>query len=139
MKKHVDFVHLHVHTQYSLLDGANPVSSLLDRAAQLQMPALAITDHGNLFGAVEFYQKAHAAGVKPIIGCEMYVAPKSRLDKEPSGPHNEYNHLILLARDNTGYRNHSSCNYCNRCSNGCNILDLLRYLKGVYHNKPFNL
>jgi DNA polymerase III subunit alpha len=105
MKKHVDFVHLHVHTQYSLLDGANPVSSLLERAAQLQMPALAITDHGNLFGAVEFYQKAHAAGVKPIIGCEMYVAPKSRLDKEPSGPHNEYNHLILLARDNTGYRN----------------------------------
>jgi DNA polymerase-3 subunit alpha len=105
MKKHVDFVHLHVHTQYSLLDGANPISSLLGQAAQMRMPALAVTDHGNLFGAVEFYQKAHAAGVKPIIGCEMYVAPKSRFDKEPSGPHNEYNHLILLARDNTGYKN----------------------------------
>ena len=105
MKKHVDFVHLHVHTQYSLLDGANPISSLLDQAAQFQMPALAMTDHGNLFGAVEFYQKAYAAGVKPIIGCEVYVAPKSRFDKESSGLHTEYNHLILLARDQTGYKN----------------------------------
>jgi DNA polymerase III subunit alpha len=105
MKKHVDFVHLHVHTQYSLLDGANPIGKLMDQAARYDMPALAITDHGNLFGAIEFYQKAHAAGVKPIIGCEVYVAPKSRLDKESSGPHNEYNHLILLAKDRTGYKN----------------------------------
>lgn len=105
MKKHVDFVHLHLHTQYSLLDGANPIGKLMNQAVEYNMPAMAITDHGNLFGAIEFYQKAHAAGVKPIIGCEMYVAPNSHLDKEPSGPFNEYNHLILLARDKTGYKN----------------------------------
>ena len=103
--KHVDFTHLHVHTQYSLLDGANPIDDLLEQAVSFRMPALAVTDHGNLFGAIEFYQKAMAAGVKPIIGCEMYVAPKSRFDREPSGPYNEYYHLILLAADRTGYKN----------------------------------
>ena len=103
--KHVDFTHLHVHTQYSLLDGANPIGKLIDQAVHHRMPALAITDHGNLFGAIEFYQKAMSAGIKPIIGCEMYVAPKSRFDKEPSGPTNEYYHLILLAMDHTGYKN----------------------------------
>ncbi|MBI3611221.1 MAG: DNA polymerase III subunit alpha [Nitrospirae bacterium] len=103
--KHSDFVHLHCHTQYSLLDGANPIDSLLQQAAVYRMPALAITDHGNLFGAIEFYQKARAAGIKPIIGCEMYVAPKSHLDKESGGLHHEYYHLILLAADRTGYKN----------------------------------
>jgi DNA polymerase III subunit alpha len=103
--KHVDFTHLHVHTQYSLLDGANPIDKLIEQAVHHRMPALAITDHGNLFGAIEFYQKAMSAGIKPIIGCEMYVAPKSRFDKEPSGPYNEYYHLILLATDRTGYKN----------------------------------
>ena len=103
--KHSDFVHLHCHTQYSLLDGANPINALLQQAVSFRMPALAITDHGNLFGAIEFYQKARAAGIKPIIGCEMYVAPKSHLDKESGGLHHEYNHLILLAADRTGYKN----------------------------------
>jgi len=105
MKQHVDFTHLHVHTQYSLLDGANPIDALVNQAVHFQMPALAMTDHGNMFGAIEFYQKAMAAGDKPIIGCEMYVAPKSRFDKETSGPFNEYYHLILLAADQTGYKN----------------------------------
>ena len=103
--KHVDFTHLHVHTQYSLLDGANPIKNLVKQAVQYRMPALAITDHGNLFGAIEFYQKATSAGIKPIIGCEMYVAPQSRFDKELGGSHNEYYHLILLATNRTGYKN----------------------------------
>jgi DNA polymerase-3 subunit alpha len=87
------------------LDGANPIDDLLAQAVSLRMPALAVTDHGNLFGAIEFYQKAMSAGVKPIIGCEMYMAAKSRKDRESSGPFNEYSHLILLAADRTGYKN----------------------------------
>ncbi|HSG04849.1 MAG TPA: PHP domain-containing protein, partial [Nitrospiria bacterium] len=83
--KHTDFVHLHCHTHYSLLDGANPIGKLVKQAADYRMPALAITDHGNLFGAIEFYQKARAAGVKPIIGCEVYVAPKSHTDRDTGG------------------------------------------------------
>ena len=79
--QHANFVHLHVHTQYSLLDGAIRVGDLVERAKKYRMPAMAITDHGNMFGALEFYTKAHAAGVKPIIGCEVYVAPGSRHDK----------------------------------------------------------
>ncbi len=78
---HSDFVHLHLHTQYSLLDGANKISDLVKQAKEFGMPALAITDHGNMFGAIEFYQKAEKAGIKPIIGCEMYVAKGSRTDK----------------------------------------------------------
>ena len=74
------FVHLHVHTQYSLLDGANKIGDLIGRVKAAGMPAVAITDHGNMFGAVEFYKKAVEAGVQPIIGCEMYVAPKHRAD-----------------------------------------------------------
>jgi DNA polymerase-3 subunit alpha len=105
----MSFVHLHVHTQYSLLDGANKIDALIDKVKAAGMPAVAITDHGNMFGAVEFYKKAAAAGVKPIIGCEMYVAPKSRKDKgvsrtddfEAGGNH----HLILLAMNQNGYRN----------------------------------
>jgi DNA polymerase-3 subunit alpha len=103
------FVHLHVHTQYSLLDGANKIGALIDKVTAANMPAIAITDHGNMFGAVEFYRTAAKAGVKPIIGCEMYVAPKSRTDKgggraddfEAGGNH----HLILLVMNAEGYRN----------------------------------
>jgi DNA polymerase-3 subunit alpha len=99
------FVHLHVHTQYSLLDGANQIDALVQEAKAFGMPAVAVTDHGNLFGAIEFYQKATAAGIKPIIGCEAYLAPKSRFDREGQFAHNEYYHLILLAANRTGYQN----------------------------------
>ena len=78
---HSDFVHLHVHTQYSLLDGACRIKELIQKAADYKMPALGMTDHGNMFGAIEFYQTAIKLGVKPIIGCEAYVAPGSRFDK----------------------------------------------------------
>ncbi len=101
---HSDFVPLHVHTEYSLLDGAIKINELIETAESYRMPALAITDHGNLFGAVEFYTKAIKAGIKPIIGCETYVAPKSRLDKERSGGEHSF-HLILLAKNNDGYKN----------------------------------
>ncbi|MFQ5588702.1 MAG: DNA polymerase III subunit alpha [Nitrospiria bacterium] len=110
-----EFVHLHLHTEYSLLDGANRVSPLIESAKKFGMPALAITDHGNLFGAIEFYQKAKNGGVKPIIGCEAYLAPRSRFDKEGHGANaddydtavasNPYYHLILLAANQTGYKN----------------------------------
>lgn len=100
-----EFVHLHVHTQYSLLDGANQIEALVQAARAFSMPAVAVTDHGNLFGAIDFYQKATAAGIKPIIGCEAYLAPKSRLDREGQFAHNEYYHLILLAANRTGYQN----------------------------------
>ena len=97
------FVHLHLHTEYSLLDGAVRMRELMKKAAEMDMPAIAITDHGNLFGAIEFYQEATAAGVKPIIGCEAYVAPVSH--KQKTGADREYGHLTLLARDEDGYRN----------------------------------
>lgn len=100
-----DFVHLHLHTQYSLLDGACQLKPLAELAASHKMPALAITDHGNLFGAVEFYLEMQQAGIKPIIGCEAYVAPKSRLEKDASGIHEAANHLILLVKDEEGYKN----------------------------------
>jgi len=99
-----DFVHLHVHTQYSLLDGAIRIENLLQRAAQFGMQAVATTDHGTMFGAVEFYQKATRAGIKPIIGIEIYVAPRSRFDKTPLD-NKELSHLILLAENQEGYRN----------------------------------
>ncbi len=99
------FVHLHLHTQYSLLDGANQIDALIRQVNSFGMPAVAITDHGNMFGAVEFYQKARAAGVKPILGCEAYLAPGSRLGREGHLAHNDYYHLILLAADRTGYQN----------------------------------
>ncbi|PYS07581.1 MAG: DNA polymerase III subunit alpha, partial [Acidobacteria bacterium] len=99
------FVHLHVHTQYSLLDGANQIEALVQTAKGFGMPAVAITDHGNLFEAIDFYQKATAAGIKPIIGCEAYLAPKSRFDREGQFAHNDYYHLILLAANRTGYQN----------------------------------
>ncbi len=102
--KPADFVHLHVHTQYSLLDGACKIEELVARAAQWKMPAVAITDHGRMLGAVKFYRAAMDAGVKPIIGCEIYVTPGSRFDKTAGLKQNLF-HLTLLARDETGYRN----------------------------------
>ncbi len=103
---HADFVHLHLHSQYSLLDGAIKIPDLLDRVREYKMPAVAITDHGNMFGAMEFYTKAVAAGVKPIIGCEVYVAPGSRTEKKNAKGSSEASyHLVLLCMNNTGYRN----------------------------------
>ncbi len=106
MHSHADFVSLHLHTEYSLLDGAIRIKELVERAREFKMPALAMTDHGNLFGAVEFYKQATKAGIKPIIGCEVYVAPGSRTDRGGTEGKEETSfHLILLARDNAGYRN----------------------------------
>ncbi len=98
------FVHLHVHSEFSLLDGASRVKDLPVRAKELGMDAIAITDHGVMFGAIDFYKACKANDVKPIIGCEVYVAPRTRFDKEV-GIDNKYNHLILLAKNNNGYKN----------------------------------
>ncbi len=98
------FVHLHVHSEFSLLDGACRTDRLAERVKELGQSAVALTDHGVMYGAVAFYKACRAAGVKPIIGCEVYVAPRSRLDRE-HGRDNEYSHLILLCRNETGYRN----------------------------------
>lgn len=100
-----EFVHLHLHTQFSLLDGACRLPELLACANQYKMDSLAITDHGCMFGVIDFYQEAQKAGIKPIIGCEAYIAPKSRLDKTFSGIDEASYHLILLAKDEEGYRN----------------------------------
>src|SRR6188474_769139 len=103
---HADFVHLHLHSEYSLLDGACRLDKLMDKAHELKFPALALTDHGVLYGAIDFYQAARAKGIKPIIGCEVYVAPGSRLEKKTSsGGRDVYNHLVLLAKDEAGYKN----------------------------------
>ncbi len=103
---HAEFVHLHLHTEYSLLDGACRLDKLVDKAHELKFPALAITDHGAMHGVIEFYQAARAKGIKPIIGCETYVAPGSRLEKKSgSGTRDLYHHLGLLAKDLTGYKN----------------------------------
>ena len=99
-----DIVHLHVHSEFSLLDGANRIKDLPVRAKELGMKAMAITDHGVMFGAIDFYKACLANGIKPIIGCEVYVAPRSRADKDPNLDA-KYNHLILLAKDNEGYKN----------------------------------
>ncbi len=103
----VPFVHLHNHTEYSLLDGAQPIGALVRRAKELGMDAVAMTDHGNLFGAVKFYQAAKKEGVRPILGCEVYVAPGSRFDRSgaPGGRSKPYWHLVLLAENDTGFRN----------------------------------
>ena len=102
---HSDFIHLHLHTQFSLLDGACRIPELLNLASQYKMDSLAITDHGNIFGAVDFYLEAQKAGIKPIIGCEVYVAPGSRFDKSSSSIEDAAYHLILLSRDEKGYQN----------------------------------
>ena len=98
------FVHLHVHSEFSLLDGANRIEDLPVRAKELGMDSMAITDHGVMFGVIDFYKACKKEGIKPIIGCEMYVAPRSRLQKDP-GIDNHYYHLILLAKNNDGYKN----------------------------------
>jgi DNA polymerase-3 subunit alpha len=103
---HADFVHLHLHTEYSLLDGACRLDRLVDKAQELKFPALAITDHGAMHGVIDFYKAAREKGIKPIIGCEVYVAPGSRLEKKTSsGGRDVYHHLGLLAKDETGYKN----------------------------------
>ena len=98
------FVHLHIHSEFSLLDGANRIKDIPVRAKELGMDAIAITDHGAMFGVIDFYKACKANGVKPIIGCEVYVAPRSRKDKDPNLD-SRYNHLILLAKDKQGYQN----------------------------------
>src|SRR3989338_925558 len=100
-----DFVHLHVHSQYSLLDAVCPVDDLVDLAKELKMPALAITDNGNMFGAIEFYSACVKAGIKPIIGAEVYVAPESRFERATHGLPGASHPLVLLCKDMTGYRN----------------------------------
>jgi DNA polymerase-3 subunit alpha len=99
------FTHLHTHTEYSLLDGSNKIKEYVARVKELGMDSAAITDHGNMYGVIEFYKTAKAAGINPIIGCEVYVAPSSRFDREASRGEDRYYHLILLAENNTGYAN----------------------------------
>lgn len=99
------YTHLHVHTEYSLLDGSGKIAEMLPRAKELGMDSLAITDHGVMYGVIEFYKKAKEIGIKPILGCEIYVAPGSRFDREVRSDENRYHHLVLLAENNTGYKN----------------------------------
>ena len=106
MQSHADFVHLHVHSEYSLLDGAAQLEKLVKKAKDLHFPAIALTDHGNLFGAVDFYLAAQKSGIKPIIGCELYVAPGGRAERgSQDGGYEGANHLTVLVRDVTGYKN----------------------------------
>ena len=100
----MDFAHLHVHTEYSLLDGCCRIERLIDRVAELGQKSIAVTDHGVMYGCIDFYKYALKKGVKPIIGCEVYVAPKSRFDKQKTLD-GTYSHLVLLCENNTGYRN----------------------------------
>ncbi|HEX2972714.1 MAG TPA: DNA polymerase III subunit alpha [Tepidisphaeraceae bacterium] len=116
------FVHLHVHTDYSVLDGACKVYEIVDRCKEYGMRACAMTDHGNIFGAVAFYQAAKKAGIKPIIGCELYVAPKSRFDKTPKSQGDAYYHLVVLCKNVEGY--HNLCR-----------LSTIGYLEG-HHYRP---
>ena len=100
----MDFTHLHVHTEYSLLDGCARIKQLIDRATELGQKSLAITDHGVMYGVIDFYKYALSKGVKPIVGCEVYVAPRTRFDKQ-KGIDNAYSHLVLLCKDYNGYKN----------------------------------
>lgn len=99
------FTHLHVHTEYSLLDGSSKIKELTARAKELGMDSMAITDHGVMYGVIDFYRAAREAGIKPILGCEVYVAPGSRFDRESGAGDDRYYHLILLAENNAGYKN----------------------------------
>ena len=99
------FTHLHVHTEYSLLDGSSKIGELAARAKELGMDSMAITDHGVMYGVIDFYRAARAEGIKPIIGCEVYVSPGSRFDRETVHGEDRYYHLVLLAENNTGYQN----------------------------------
>lgn len=99
------FTHLHVHTEYSLLDGSSKIKELVRQAKDLGMDSIAVTDHGVMYGVIDFYREAKEVGVKPILGCEIYVAPNSRFDKEPNASEDRYYHLVLLAENDTGYHN----------------------------------
>ena len=99
------FTHLHVHTEYSLLDGSNKIKEYVRRVKELGMDSAAITDHGVMYGVIDFYKACRAEGIRPILGCEVYVAPNSRFDKELTGGDDRYYHLVLLAENNTGYNN----------------------------------
>ena len=101
----MSFVHLHSHTEYSLLDGSNKIIEYVHRVKELNMNAAAISDHGVMYGVIDFYRACKDAGIKPVIGCEVYVAPGSRFDKEASPGDDRYHHLILLAENNKGYSN----------------------------------
>ncbi len=104
--QHAEFVHLHVHSEYSLLDGAARLEKLVQKAKDLHFPAIALTDHGNMFGAIDFYLAAQKAGVKPILGCELYVAPGSRRERgSQDGGYEGANHLTVLVRNRNGYQN----------------------------------
>ena len=120
-----DFVHLHVHSEYSLLDGMSRIKDLPVRAKELGMKAIALTDHGVMYGAVDFYKECKKNDIKPIIGCEVYVAPHNRFDKE-AGRDNGYNHLILLAKNKTGYQNLSK-------------LVSLSFVEGFYYKPRIDL
>src|SRR5436190_22214459 len=99
-----EFVHLHLHSEYSLLDGACRIDRLIDKAAELKFPAVALTDHGVMYGAIDFYQAAREQDIKPIIGCEVYVAPGSRFEKKTTaGARDVYHPLVLLAKNEIGY------------------------------------
>src|SRR4051812_47075548 len=97
------FVHLHLHSEYSLLDGLSPISDMVGKAAKLGMPAVALTDHGTMYGAIDFYLEAQKKGIKPIIGVEAYIAPRGMTDR--SSQDRQYSHLVLLARNTSGYKN----------------------------------
>ena len=102
----MEFTHLHVHTEYSLLDGSSKIKELVSRAKELGMDSLAITDHGVMYGVVDFYRAAKAAGINPVLGCEIYVAPGSRFDREAgNAKESRYHHLVLLAENDIGYAN----------------------------------
>lgn len=118
--KHIDFAHLHVHTQYSLLDGTIRLQDVFRKAKEFKMPAIAMTDHGNIFGAIDFYQNAYKVGIKPIIGCELYVAPGSRFDKNVNGSGETSRHLVVLVKNLQGYKNLVK-------------LTSLSYLEGFYY------
>ena len=99
------FTHLHVHTEYSLLDGSNKIKEYVKRLKDLGMTAGAITDHGVMYGVIDFYKACKAEGINPVLGCEVYVAPGSRFEKETSQSDERYYHLVLLAENNVGYQN----------------------------------
>ena len=101
----MNFAHLHVHTEYSLLDGSNKIKEYVSRVKELGMDSAAITDHGSMYGVIDFYKEAKAQGIKPILGCEVYVAPRSRHDRENTGGEDRYYHLVLLAENQEGYQN----------------------------------
>ena len=101
----MNFTHLHVHTEYSLLDGSNKIQEYVNRVKELGMDSAAITDHGVMYGVIDFYRAARAAGINPVLGCEVYVAPGSRFDREIGSGDDRYYHLVLLAENNQGYAN----------------------------------